>query len=549
MSRHFFILDCFVDEPACFGVPPFVSPYPRYVYGALIDAGVSPDDITYTTIEELRRKDLELEAAEMVFLIGGAAVPGKYLGHRIGTVPEITGVLEKNRHLTFCTGGTIGHLIDPSRHRNLLPLTGDIEKFAYGHAKGNADDDRRTYDELARWAPPGAAVCGLHPSFPNIICEIETFRGCPRLQHCSFCSEGLRDTLEFRRPEDIIGEIDALIGRGVTRFRLGRQADILQYGTRFDEFRNGFPAPRPEAVRGLFSALRTRRDSGRITTLNVDNANPGTLCNFPDESMHILEIIAESITPGDTLALGVESLDPAVIQKNGLKIGPEGLMGAVSLVNEAGGRRVNGIPLLLPGINLIHGLAGETADTFKMNYEGLAAIRDRGLLLKRINIRKLVPFPGTPMYRLYREPAGRVRKRYEFYRDKIREEIDHWMLQRIYPAGTLLGEVLVENRRFDHSLGKQISSYSITARVPMALPVGRLVDVVVVGHRERSVIALPLPLDLNTLPLKALEMIPGIGKKKASAIVLQRPFASREEASPYLGDVPSSLLQMLEERF
>jgi len=42
---RFCILDCYVDEPACFGVPPFISPYPRYIFGALADAGVSPDAI------------------------------------------------------------------------------------------------------------------------------------------------------------------------------------------------------------------------------------------------------------------------------------------------------------------------------------------------------------------------------------------------------------------------------------------------------------------------------------------------------------------------
>jgi len=42
MNKNYLILDFFVDEPACFGVPPFISPYPRYIYGALIQAGVYP---------------------------------------------------------------------------------------------------------------------------------------------------------------------------------------------------------------------------------------------------------------------------------------------------------------------------------------------------------------------------------------------------------------------------------------------------------------------------------------------------------------------------
>jgi hypothetical protein len=35
MKRRYLILGCFIDGPACFGVPPFISPYPRYILGAL----------------------------------------------------------------------------------------------------------------------------------------------------------------------------------------------------------------------------------------------------------------------------------------------------------------------------------------------------------------------------------------------------------------------------------------------------------------------------------------------------------------------------------
>jgi len=34
------IVDGYVDEPAHFGVPPYISTYPRYAAGALVDAGV-----------------------------------------------------------------------------------------------------------------------------------------------------------------------------------------------------------------------------------------------------------------------------------------------------------------------------------------------------------------------------------------------------------------------------------------------------------------------------------------------------------------------------
>ncbi len=34
MKKPYLILGCFIDGPACFGVPSFISPYPRYVFGA-----------------------------------------------------------------------------------------------------------------------------------------------------------------------------------------------------------------------------------------------------------------------------------------------------------------------------------------------------------------------------------------------------------------------------------------------------------------------------------------------------------------------------------
>ena len=66
MGERFLILDCYVDEPACLGVPPFVSPYPRYIYGALIDAGtlaLSRPDITDAMLHRKRAALVEAFAA------------------------------------------------------------------------------------------------------------------------------------------------------------------------------------------------------------------------------------------------------------------------------------------------------------------------------------------------------------------------------------------------------------------------------------------------------------------------------------------------------
>ena len=45
------ILDGYVDEPACLGVPPYISPYIRTVAGALASRGFA---VHYLTIDQLR---------------------------------------------------------------------------------------------------------------------------------------------------------------------------------------------------------------------------------------------------------------------------------------------------------------------------------------------------------------------------------------------------------------------------------------------------------------------------------------------------------------
>lgn len=517
-----------MDEPACFGVPPFISPYPRYVYGALIDSGVRSEEIEYLTIDHLRRTRYTFaERYEAVFLIGGAVVPGKYLGEKIGTFTEIISTIEKNRSQHIIVGGLAGHLLSSRDYSHVTTIKRDIEQFA--RTSGSEPvDGYRSYNDLDRWAADGSAMVTLHPDYPHVIAEIETYRGCPRESHCSFCSEKVFESGEHRSVKGIIDEIDSLIKQGVRRFRIGRQADILAYGTKRVDFRNGFPRPEPSAVEELFSELRKRRDDGRITTLNIDNANPGTIANYPDESVRAIKAIVDAITPGDTMPLGIESFDPVVKEKNNLKVGKDEAINVVRIINEIGGGRVDGIPVLLPGINLIHGLPGESPETFRLNYEALLEMKDSGLLIKRINIRSLSPFPGTEAAESPRRADKRIENRYDFYRDKIRNDIDRVMLERIYPVGTILRGLRVSDTRFEYSLARPIQSYAITVKIPELLPVGSFTDAVVVSHRERSIIALTIPVHINRISAKTIEFIPGTGKRTAGDIIIRRPVSDIE---------------------
>lgn len=543
--KRYLILDCYVDEPACLGVPPFISPYPRYIYGALISAGVEPYHIDYLTIDHLRETRYTLtERYDHVFLIGGAAVPGKYLGARIGTLAEITKILMQNSSTDIYVGGAIHRAID-STPRNASVISMDIEKFAFNLARGVYIEGIRDAHETALWSSTGAEIVKKHPWYPDVICEIESGRGCPRSVHCSFCLEGLTEAVSFRDTWDILAEVDRLISAGINRFRIGRQADIIQYGSRLDEYRNGFPRPEPEAVEKLFRELKQRKDSGQITVLNVDNANPGSIVNWPDQSSRILKSISDAVTPGDTLPFGIESFDTDVVRLNNLKVNADEAFFAVKLVNEICGGRIDGIPKLLPGINLIHGLRGETAETFRTNYSWLEKIASAGLLVKRINIRKLQPYPGTPLFGERLKGGSTLTRRFEYFRERIRDEIDNFMLKQIYPAGTVLKDILMLDTRDGYSMGKQIASYSITVKVPGEFKSMSFSSVFVTGHRERSLSALTIPFNINIAPASAFSMIPGVGRERVSSIILKRPFTDIESFAGELSSTDPALREAI----
>lgn len=543
--KNYLILDCYVDEPACLGVPPFISPYPRYIYGALISAGVNPLNIEYLTIDHLRESGYNFKKKyDHVFLIGGAAVPGKYLGARIGSLAEINKILSQNIKTSISVGGLINRaIISPPPNVNVIRH--DIEKFAFTLAKNNPVDEERTTEEIALWGVRGAAVVKTHPWYPDVICEMESGRGCPREIHCSFCSEGLNKKIEFRDTEDILNEVDELISNGISRFRIGRQADIIQHGSRLLQYKNGFPQPEPSAVEELFSELGNRKKTGKIKILNVDNANPGSIVNWPDQSSSILASIADAVTPGDTLPFGIESFDESVVRQNNLKVSPDEAIFAIKLVNQICGAREDGVPRLLPGINLIHGLRGETKETFRTNHRYLEKIMSDGLLVKRINIRKLQPYPDTPLF----DERYRINKtltfRFEYFREKIRDEIDNFMLKKIYPAGTILKDVMTLDSRDEYSMGKQIASYSITVKVPGIFRNRSFNDVLVTGHRERSLSAITVPFIVNSATAKAFEMIPGISRDKSSDIIIKRPFKTVDSFAEEIKDVRPDLLKII----
>jgi radical SAM superfamily enzyme with C-terminal helix-hairpin-helix motif len=73
-----------------------------------------------------------------------------------------------------------------------------------------------------------------------------------------------------------------------------------------------------------------------------------------------------------------------------------------------------------------------------------------------------------------------------------------------------------------------MGSYPILVGIPVRLPVRSIIDAVVVDWGMRSVTALPVPIEINTLPATAIKWLPGIGKKKVAAVMAKRPFRTIE---------------------
>ena len=124
--------------------------------------------------------------------------------------------------------------------------------------------------------------------------------------------------------------------------------------------------------------------------LHVDNANPSIIAENLEPSEQITKTLVNTLTDGAVLSFGLESADPAVHDANWLNCNTEQLMTAIRHVNEHGRERgPRGLPKMLPGLNLIAGLNGETEATYQMNLKLLRSILQEGLMLRRINIRQV----------------------------------------------------------------------------------------------------------------------------------------------------------------
>ncbi|MHA1906628.1 MAG: radical SAM protein [Candidatus Thorarchaeota archaeon] len=555
------ILDGYVDEPTCLGVPPYISTYPRYIAGAIWEKDPHAE-ILYTTIDQVREsfeRAIDVwSTVDLAILLAGMIVPGKYVGGtpisvreartlfsdpRLEDVPKILvgpwaqfgyGQEGGKVALSSISLSPPFDFIAPGDPEMVIASITDSE---WNPEIAELDACATSPQEFQEYSRKGARIVTQHPGFKRgyLICEIETYRGCARYLTggCSFCVEPLHGEPKQRNPDDVVREIEALYKSGVRAFRIGKQADLFVFGS--DEIGvEEFPRPNPEIIESLFSKIR--QVAPELNVLHIDNVNPGTIAHHPEESRKVARSIIKYHTPGDVAAFGIESVDPEVVQRNNLKVNMEEAITAVRILNEVGGEREGlGLPHLLPGINLLYGLPGESKKTVEYNMEFLNTLVNEDLIVRRINIRQVIGFEST---RVIDDDRSRLKRNIFFkHKEKVRVTIDLEMIKRVAPQGTVLPSSFLEGEEGKGYLLRLLGTYPLLCRMPAGTRPNDVTDLVVVDHGPRSLIVLPAPIQANHLSIAQWRSIPGLGNKRAVRIKASGPYSNISQLEESL-DIP-----------
>lgn len=515
------LIDGYIDDPAALGVPPYISPMIRAVAGAAVDAG---GEVEYMTIDMIR-KGAPLPEADVNVVLSGNTVPGKYLRSMPMSLKELREISRKLKGWKLI-GGSSAYA--PEAQNFDFRIHQDLAASLYDGMIGKEVDERyRTLDEWNRWMLLGADIVTRHQDFPEpLMVELESYRGCHRYASggCAFCIEPTKGRPLMRSPEDILAEARKLKDLGVRNIRIGGQTCIISYGS--EDYDSGLPRPNPAQVRKLFEGLR---DMG-FDNICVDNANPAVIATYPEESEEVLRILADCCSSGNVLALGLESADPAVGLANNLNSTAEQVLEAVRTINRIGGERgETGLPKILPGLNLICGLDGETAETYRMDMDLLEKIRDEGLLVRRINIRQVIDSRRPFNVRMNE-------KRFKKFKETVRDEIDHPLLEKLVPLGTVMKDVYMELHDGSITFGRQAGSYPLLVGVKYKLDLDRKYNIKITEWGARSVTGIEYPFNINKKSVSALSALPGIGQKRAVSLFTKGPFKDFDDLKRVIDD-------------
>lgn len=551
------VLDGYEDEPAAFGVPPYVGFHIRYLCGVLEKCNIAYEYLTIDQWRDLVRTHGEewarsrLASIEGLACIAGAVVPGRYLRGTPLSLKETRNIIRDLPHGIPALFG--GWAIRGWRQQGWTPLRKNLflavqDTDATLHTyltSGEWKHTRRSGEQWTEWAQAGASSKAVtqHPDLGTqehpgpLTYEVEVYQGCVRYKRgCKFCIEPKKGIPIWRTPEDIIEEVRKAHDVGVEHVRLGGMTDTYTYmadGVKELEY----PRPNPEPIAQLLHGLR---DDERLGILHTDNGNPSIIAENMEASEAITKTLVETLSDGAVLSFGLESADPSVHEANWLNCDPKQLKSAIRLINKYGSvRGERGLPKLLPGLNFIAGLNGETKASYQMNLDLLHEIRREGLLLRRINIRQVEGegFQEIPQ------------KQFNMFKTNVRDTIDGPLLEELFPLGEKLSGVHWETHdgrtrlaihqtevhtaeacrgKAGITFGRQIGAYPILIGVEYHIPLESQSDIIVTGHGARSITGVETNIRHETASQKQLEAIPGIGEKTAWKLISQRAKQKRK---------------------
>ena len=514
------IIDGYIDDPAALGVPPYISPIVRATAGAALDAGA---DVIYFTIDKIRKKE-KIPKVDVSVVISGNTVPGKYIRSMPMSVKELDEIFNQLSGWRWISGSAT--TTETAKKFDFV-IEKDIAASLYDGIVGKEITERyRTLEEWNRWMQLGAEIVKQHQDYPfPLVVEIETYRGCHRYKTggCSFCIEPLKGKPLMRDIDDIVSEAKILKSFGIRNIRLGGQTCIVSYGS--EDYSNP-PKPNPDKVIELFESIKELN----FDVVHTDNANPAVIAEYPVESEKILKCIADCCTDGNVVALGMESTDPDVIKLNNLNSTPEQVFKAVEIINKVGSERgKNGMPQLLPGINIICGLNGENKKTNEKNLKFLQEIVDKNLMIRRINIRQVLPIRNEFDVKINQ-------KDFKKFKEDVRNSVDNKNLKNILPKGTILRNVFMEIHDGNTTFGRQIGSYPLLVGIPYKLELEKCYDIVILDWGMRSVTGIEAEFRINEAKLSQLEGLPGIGKKRATKLFMAMPIENIDEFRKIVDD-------------
>ena len=447
------ILDCYTDEPSGYGVRPYLGTHQIHLAQAL---SYKKETFSYLTIDDLRYANGEKETentnirtlnttknaddaldivknAETIYIIMGCFVEYKYFSCEPPSIEEVYEFLRnaKARKILFYVLGVESNICANYPSTKLAQI---IDQICIGNTYRFVLENSSSENFLL----PNYNLLDTISSQPvhiieqlrfPILAEIETGTGC-NTPTCSYCIEAKRHIRPtYREPDSIIKQINALYKSGVRHFRLGRQPNFFHY-----QYNS------TEKLNKLLSGIREICPA--IQTLHIDNVNMNSVVE--PHGREFVKLVTKYCTDGNVAPFGIESFDDNVRRATHIFGSSDKIMKAIEIVNEYGSEiGANGFPKLLPGINLMHGLPGQTNNTHSVNMVFLEKIYRNNLQTHRLFYRYMTPAEGVISFK--------GNKDLDYYNKCKKEIMDSFVIpmqNRVYPTGRQLNgfrEVVFEN--------------------------------------------------------------------------------------------------------